>query len=65
MHQGVPLAGQRSHWSLLSSLNHLSIRCEIPLYLAGRWGFETTSNQIAGRVAERLKAAASKAVEGL
>ena len=29
------------------------------------WGFESTSNQLAGRVAERLKAAASKAVEGL
>jgi len=43
MHQGVPLAGQRSHWSLLSSLNYLSIRCEIPLHLAGRWGFEATS----------------------
>jgi len=36
---------QRSHWSLLSSLNHLSIRCEIPLHLAGRWGFETTSKE--------------------
>ena len=45
MHQGVPRAGQRSYWSLLSSLNHLSIRCEIPLHLAGRWGFETTSKQ--------------------
>ena len=28
---------------LLSALNHLSIRCEIPLHKAGRWGFETTS----------------------
>jgi len=45
MHQGVPLAGQRSHWSLLSSLNILSIRCEIPHHYAGRWGFETTSTQ--------------------
>ena len=36
----------------------------LPHYLIES-GFETTSNQLAGRVAERLKAAASKAVEGL
>jgi len=45
MHQGVPLAGQRSHWGLLSPLNILSIRCEIPLHKAGRWGFQTNSTQ--------------------
>ena len=28
---------------LLSPLNNLSIRCEIPLHKAGRWGFDTTS----------------------
>ena len=28
---------------LLSPLNNLPIRCEIPLHKAGRWGFETTS----------------------
>jgi hypothetical protein len=32
----------------LSSLDHFSIRCEIPLHLAGRWGFETTSKHIGG-----------------
>jgi hypothetical protein len=32
---------------LLSPLDHFSDRCEIPLYKAGRWGFETTSNQVA------------------
>ena len=30
---------------LLSSLNNLSIRCEIPLQKAGRWGFEATSKR--------------------
>ena len=30
----------------MSTLNILLIRCEIPLHLAGRWGFETTSKQI-------------------
>jgi hypothetical protein len=27
----------------LSSLDSVSNRCEIPLHLAGRWGFETTA----------------------
>jgi len=32
--------------SLLSPLNNLSIRCEIPFYWAGRWGFETIFRKI-------------------
>jgi hypothetical protein len=55
MHQGVPLAGQHNQWSLLSPLDILSIRCEIPLHLAGRWGFETTSKQGAATLSSVLK----------
>jgi len=40
----IPLCGATQPLDLLSPLNHLSIRCEIPLYLAGRWGFETVFN---------------------
>jgi hypothetical protein len=37
---------------LLSSLANLSIRREIPLYLAGRWDFENTSSPF-GKVREQ------------
>ncbi len=43
--QGVPICGATQPLGLLSPLNHLSNRCEIPLYLAGRSGFETTSGR--------------------
>jgi hypothetical protein len=38
------IGGATQPLGLLSSLNRLSIRREIPLHQAGRWGFETTSN---------------------
>ena len=39
----IPQRGTTQLLGLLSPLNNLSIRCEIPLHKAGRWGFETTS----------------------
>ena len=39
----IPQRGTTQPLGLLSSLNNLSIRCEIPLNKAGRWGFEATS----------------------
>ena len=41
----IPLCGATQPLSLLSPLINHSIRCEIPLNLAGRWGVETTSNR--------------------
>jgi hypothetical protein len=38
-----PACGATQPLGLLSPLNNLSIRCEIPLHKAGRWGFEATS----------------------
>jgi hypothetical protein len=60
MHQTSGRPGKRSIHGYVSIYRRPATQ---PLGL--RWGFETTSNQLAGRVAERLKAAASKAVEGL
>ena len=57
--QGAGRSRKRSIHGYVSIYRRLATQ---PLGL--RWGFEATSNPIAGRVAERLKAAASKAVEG-
>jgi hypothetical protein len=42
----ISMRGATQPLGLLSPLINLSNRCEIPLYQAGRWGFETTSKMV-------------------